>query len=116
MRMITMPGGRKPKIDGAYQDLVLKPIPGSDEFGGYKQQEEQIAAVNQSSTAEALPQGGAPMQYTPEDIFAKGTEREDEPGTFDSNPQKTVSLPVGSDTQILIELIKEKAPVTNQRF
>jgi hypothetical protein len=114
--MVTMPGGRKPKIDGAFQDVVLKPIPGSDEFGGYTQQEEQIAAVGKPPSDMLLPQDAAAMQYTPEDIFAKGTERQDEPGTFDSNPQQTVSLPVGTDTQILIELIKEKAPVTNQRF
>lgn len=112
-----MTGGRKPKIDGAYQDLVLKPIPGSGEFGGYKAQEEQIDAVSNPivTPSEVMATGGMP-QYRPEDIFAKGTERQDEPGTFDSNPQQTVSLPVGSDTQILIDLIKEKAPITNQRF
>jgi hypothetical protein len=112
-----MPGQRKPKIDGAFQDLVLKPIPGSDEFGGYTQQEEQIAAVGGPPAGlaqEVTATGGMP--YKPEDIFAKGTEREGEPGTFDSTPQDVVSLPVGTDTQILIELIKEKAPITNQRF
>jgi hypothetical protein len=111
-----MPGGRKPKVDGAYQDLTLKPIPGSDEFGGYTQQEEQIAAVGTPPSDMLIPQDAAAMQYKPEDIFAKGTERQDEAGTFDSTPQDVVSLPVGTDIQILVELIKEKAPVTIQRF
>lgn len=111
-----MPGGRKPKIDGAFQDLTLKPIPGSDEFGGYTQQEKQIAAVGKPPSDMLLQEDVAAMQYKPEDIFAKGTEREDESGTFDSTPQNVVSLPAGTDTQILIELIKEKAPITIQRF
>ncbi len=111
-----MPGGRKPKVDGAYQDLTLKPIPGSDKFGGYTQQEEQIAAVGSPPSNMLIPQDAAAMQYKPEDIFSKGTERQDEAGTFDSTPQDVVSLPVGTDTQILVELIKEKAPVTIQRF
>ena len=34
-----------PKVDGAYQDATLKPIPDPDTFGGRKQQEAQIAAV-----------------------------------------------------------------------
>jgi len=33
------------KVDGAFPDLTLKPIPGAEEYGGYKAQEEQIAAV-----------------------------------------------------------------------
>jgi hypothetical protein len=45
-----------------------------------------------------------------------GRKPKDEPGTFDSTPQQAVSMPVGTDTQILIELIKEKAPITIQRF
>jgi len=109
-----MPGGRKPKVDGAFQDAVLKPIPGTGDFGSYTQQEEQIAAVPMIKD-EVMATGGMP-QYTPEDILSKPTERADEPGTFDSTPQQAVSMPVGTDTQILIELIKEKAPITTQRF
>lgn len=116
-----MPGGRKgktPKIDGAYQDLVLKPIPGSDEYRGYTNQEEQISAVGGPPPGlqqQVAATGGMP-RYKPEDIFAKPTERINESGLADTQPQQIVELPPATDTQILIELIKEKAPITAQRF
>jgi len=114
-----MPGGRKGniKVDGAFQDVTLKPIPGSEEFGGYKAQEEQIDAVGNPivTPAEVMATGGMP-QYKPEDIFAKPTERINESGLADTQPQQIVQLPPNTDTQILIELIKEKAPITIQRF
>jgi hypothetical protein len=35
------------KVDGAFQDAVLKPIPGTGDFGGYQAQENQIDHWNQ---------------------------------------------------------------------
>ena len=101
---------------GAYQDIVAPPRKEGDPTGQTTAIENQIDAVGTPPADMLIPQDAAAMQYKPEDIFAKFTEREDEPGTFDSTPQDVVSLPVGTDTQILVELIKEKAPITIQRF
>ena len=64
---------------------------------------------------EAIDTGGM-LNYKQEDIFNKQSENPDESGLADTLGQETVSLPQGTDTQIIIELIKEKAPVTRQRF
>ena len=105
--MIKMPGGRKPKVDGAFQDVALKPIPGSGEFGGYKAQEEQIDAVGNPivTPAEVMATGGMP-QYKPEDIFAKPTERIDESGLADTQKQEIVDLPNDINLDIIKEIIQ----------
>ena len=102
-----MPGGRKPKVDGAFQDVTLKPIPGSGEFGGYKAQEEQIDAVGNPivTPAEVMATGGMP-QYTPEDIFAKPTERQDESGLADTQAQEVVNLPIDTNLDVIKEIIQ----------
>jgi len=101
-----MPGGRKTKIDGAFQDVTLKPIPGSDEFGGYKAQENQIDAVGTPPADMLIPQDAAAMQYKPEDIFAKFTEREDESGLADTQKQEIVDLPNDINLDIIKEIIQ----------
>jgi hypothetical protein len=101
-----MPGGRKPKIDGAFQDVTLKPIPGSDKFGGYTQQENQIDAVGKPPADMFLPEDAAAMQYKPEDIFAKPTERKDESGLADTQAQEVVNLPIDTNLDVIKEIIQ----------
>ncbi len=108
-----MPRGRKPstlkqatdtKLDGAYADLQAIP---DDEYGGRTQQEAQIGAiqreVQQTSGAPTL--GNLP-QYTPEDVLGKPTENVNESIFADSSKQQTQSLPAGSNTQILLDIIQ----------
>ena len=104
--------GRKPsklkqatdtKLDGAYADLQAIP---DDEYGGRTQQEAQIGAiqreVQQTSGAPTL--GNLP-QYTPEDVLGKPTENMGESIFADSSKQ-TESLPSGTNTQILLDIIQ----------
>tara|TARA_B100001094_G_scaffold242596_1_gene238660 strand:+ start:1167 stop:1529 length:363 start_codon:yes stop_codon:yes gene_type:complete len=105
--------GRKPsklkqatdtKLDGAYADL--KAIP-DDEYGGRTKQEAQIGAVQR----EVQQSGGAPSlsalpQYSPEDVLGKPTENMDESIFADSSKQQTESLPSGTNTQILLDIIQ----------
>ena len=111
-----MPGGRKPKVDGAYQDLALKPIPGSDEYGGYKAQEDQIAAVNQAAdNTIGMPTVGSMPQYTPQDLFRE-TENPKESGLANTNMQEVVQIDQNTNTQILIDMIKEQSNIAKLRF
>ena len=108
--MIKMPGGRKGniKVDGAFQDVTLKPIPGSEEFGGYKAQEEQISAVGGPTPGlqEAVAATGGMPGYKPEDIFAKPKERIDESGLADTQKQEIVDLPNDINLDIIKEIIQ----------
>jgi len=111
-----MPGGRKPKIDGAYQDLTLKPIPGSDEYGGYKAQEDQIAAVKQEvEDTMGMPTVANMPQFQPQDIF-RTSEREEESGLQNTNMQEVVPIDQNTNTQILIDMIKEQSDIAKLRF
>ena len=59
---------------------------------------------------------GGMLNYQPQDILGMPTDRPDESGLADTSGQEFVNLPQGTDVEILVELIKEKAPVTRQRF
>jgi len=111
-----MPGGRKPKIDGAYQDLTLKPIPGSDEYRGYTNQEEQIAAVKQEvEDTMGMPNVANMPQFQPQDIY-RTSEREEESGLQNTNMQEVVPIDQNTNTQILIDMIKEQSDIAKLRF
>tara|TARA_R100001463_G_scaffold20115_3_gene49136 strand:- start:1330 stop:1668 length:339 start_codon:yes stop_codon:yes gene_type:complete len=102
------------KVDGAYADIVAPPRMKGDPTGQSKALDEQANAISPLAQ-EAIDTGGM-LNYQPEEMFDRQSERPDESGLADTLGQETVSLPQGTDTQILIELIKEKAPVTRQRF
>ena len=92
------------KIDGAYADL--KAIP-DDEFGGRANQERQIAALKaEVENTGGLPNVGNLSQYTPEDVLSKTTEKVNESIFADSSKQQTESLPSGTNTQILLDIIQ----------
>lgn len=102
------------KVDGAYADIVAPPRKKGDPTGQSTALTNQADAISPLAQ-EAIDTGGM-LNYKPQDIIAMPSERPDESGLADTLGQETVSLPQGTDTQILIELIKEKAPVTSQRF
>lgn len=87
-----------PKVDGAYQDATLKPIPDPDTFGGRKQQEAQIAAVGN----EAAETGGVPdVRNMPQPMnIAAPTNRVLEPITegVPIGPGGNGAKPVPTDT------------------
>jgi len=102
------------KVDGAYADIVAPPRKKGDPTGQSTALTNQTDAISPLAQ-EAIDTGGM-LNYKQEDIFNKQSENPDESGLADTLGQETVSLPQGTDTQIIIELIKEKAPVTRQRF
>ena len=119
--MKTMPRGRKPsvlkqqtdtKLDGAYTDLQA--IPDDPEFGGRKIQESIIDATKQGGEPMVIPQ--TQSAYQPADILSLPTENIEESGLQDSDPQEEVTLLPGSDTDVLIDLIKEASPAARLRF
>lgn len=106
-----MPRGRKPstlkqmtdtKLDGAYADLEA--IPG-DEFGGRLLQEDMIALQR---SREASNTGVTPSQvrgFEAQDI-ARLSERESESIMADSTRGTQTTLPSGTNTQVLVDMIK----------
>ena len=100
------------KLDGAYADLQA--IPNDPEFGGGVKQQQMIDAVQ--STGGMPPAALTQPAFKPQDLFALPTERAAESGLADSNPMQEVGLNPGSDTQILIDIIKEESPTARLRF
>ena len=108
-----MPRGRKPstlkqmtdtKLDGAYADL--KAIP-DDKFGGRLAQEDMIALQRSraaSDTGVTASQVGG--KFEAQDI-ARMTERESESIMSDSTRGTQTTLPSGTNTQILVDMIKD---------
>jgi hypothetical protein len=106
-----MPRGRKPstlkqmtdtKVDGAYADL--KAIP-DDEFGGRLLQEDMIALQRSRAASDT---GVTPSQvrgFEAQDI-ARLSERESESIMADSTRGTQTTLPSGTNTQVLVDMIK----------
>tara|TARA_B100000214_G_scaffold363851_1_gene329798 strand:+ start:898 stop:1248 length:351 start_codon:yes stop_codon:yes gene_type:complete len=102
------------KVDGAYADIVAPPRKKGDPTGQSTALTEQADAI--SPLAQQAVDTGGMLNYQPQDILGMPTDRPDESGLADTSGQEFVNLPQGTDVEILVELIKEKAPVTRQRF
>ena len=100
--------------DGVFADIVAPNRMKGDPTGQSKALDEQANAVSPPAQ-EAVDTGGM-LNYQPQDILGMPTDRPDESGLADTSGQEFVNLPQGTDVEILVELIKEKAPVTRQRF
>lgn len=107
-----MPRGRKPsqlkqatdtKLDGAYADL--KAIP-DDEFGGRMLQEDIIALQGERARSTTGITPSEVSGFEPQDI-ARKTEREGESILTDSTAMQDTTLPSGTNTQILIDMIQD---------
>ena len=96
------------KVDGAYQDAVLKPIPGTGDFGSYQGQEEQIAAVGAPppGLAEQVVQtNGVPQAPQVPNIYGV-SDRPLESVRQDTAGDSFVELPPASNLQVTKELLK----------
>mgnify|MGYP006872232504 CR=1 FL=1 len=102
------------KVDGAYADIVAPPRKKGDPTGQSTALTNQADAISPLAQ-EAIDTGGM-LNYKPQDIIAMPSERPDESGLTDTLGQETVALQPGTNTQLLIELTKEKAPDTRQRI
>ena len=100
--------------DGVFADIVAPPRKKGDPTGQTTALENQAGAI--SPQAQSTVNTGGMLNYQPQDILGMPTDRPDESGLADTSGQEFVNLPQGTDVEILVELIKEKAPVTRQRF
>ena len=107
-----MPRGRKPstlkqmtdtKVDGAYADLEA--IPG-DEFGGRLLQEDMIALERERVSSDTGVTASQVRGFEAQDI-ARLTERESESIMADSTRGTQTTLPSGTNTQVLVDMIKD---------
>ena len=107
-----MPRGRKPstlkqmtdtKVDGAYGDL--ESIPG-DEFGGRLLQEDMIALERERVASDTGVTASQVRGFEAQDI-ARMTERESESIMADSTRGTQTTLPSGTNTQVLVDMIKD---------
>tara|TARA_R100001509_G_C4884147_1_gene221315 strand:- start:6857 stop:7213 length:357 start_codon:yes stop_codon:yes gene_type:complete len=107
-----MPRGRKPstlkqmtdtKVDGAYADLEA--IPG-DEFGGRLLQEDMIALERERVASDTGVTASQVRGFEAQDI-ARLTERESESIMTDSTRGTQTTLPSGTNTQVLVDMIKD---------
>lgn len=107
-----MPRGRKPstlkqmtdtKVDGAYADLEA--IPG-DEFGGRLLQEDMIALERERVASDTGVTASQVKGFEAQDI-ARLTERESESIMADSTRGTQTTLPSGTNTQVLVDMIKD---------
>ena len=107
-----MPRGRKPstlkqmtdtKLDGAYADL--KAIP-DDEFGGRLAQEDMIALQRSRAASDTGVTASQVGGFQAQDI-ARMTERESESIMSDITRGTQTTLPSGTNTQILVDMIKD---------
>lgn len=107
-----MPRGRKPstlkqmtdtKVDGAYADLEA--IPG-DEFGGRLLQEDMIALERERVASDTGVTASQVRGFESQDI-ARMTERESESIMTDSTRGTQTTLPSGTNTQVLVDMIKD---------
>jgi len=101
------------KVDGAYADLVAPPRKKGDPTGQSKVLGEQVDAVSPLAQ-EAIDTGGM-LNYNKEDIF-RPTENKNQPGLTNTNPQQVVQSDPNTNTQILIDMIKEQSNIAKLRF
>ena len=100
--------------DGVFAEIVAPPRKKGDPTGQSTALGNQTDAI--SPLAQQAVNTGGMLNYQPQDILGMPTDRPDESGLADTSGQEFVNLPQGTDVEILVELIKEKAPVTRQRF
>ena len=107
-----MPRGRKPstlkqmtdtKVDGAYADLKVIP---DDEFGGRLLQEDMIALERERVASDTGVTASQVEGFEAQDI-ARLSERESESIMTDSTRGTQTTLPSGTNTQILVDMIKD---------
>ena len=91
------------KLDGAYADL--KAIP-DDEFGGRLAQEDMIALQRSRAASDTGVTASQVRGFQAQDI-ARLTERESESIMSDSTKGTQTTLPSGTNTQILVDMIKD---------
>ena len=101
------------KVDGAYADIVAPPRKKGDPTG------QSTALTNQADAISPLAQEavdtGGMLNYQPQDIF-RPAENELETGLSDTNPQQVVQTNPNTNTQILIDMIKEQSNIAKLRF
>ena len=101
------------KVDGAFQDAVLKPIPGTGDFGGYQAQEEQIAAVGGPPEATGVQEAAAftqALQPQPLPNIYGTSDRPLESVRQDTAGDSFVELPPATNVKVTRELLKRFYP------
>jgi len=105
------------KVDGAFQDAVLKPIPGTDEFGAYQAQEQQISAVGGPPADMLTPDDAAALEASRAAALAQplpniyGTsDRPLESVRQDTAGDSFVELPPATNIKVTRELLKRFYP------
>jgi len=100
------------KVDGAFQDAVLKPIPGTGDLGSYQAQENQIAAVappEATGVQEAAAFTQA-LQSQPLPNIYGVSDRPLESVRQDTVGDSFVELPPATNIQVTRELLKRFYP------
>jgi hypothetical protein len=105
------------KVDGAFQDAVLKPIPGTGDFGGYQAQEEQIAAVGGPPADMLTPDDAAALEASRAAALAKPlpniygiSDRPLESVRQDTAGDSFVELPPATNLKVTREILKRFYP------
>ena len=97
------------KVDGAFQDAVLKPIPGTGDLGSYQAQENQIAAVGGPPPESPLAQQTTAVPQPLPNIYGV-SDRPLESVKQDTVGDSFVELPPATNIQVTRELLKRFYP------
>jgi hypothetical protein len=97
------------KVDGAFQDAVLKPIPGTGDLGSYQAQENQIAAVGGPPPESPAVQQAAALAQPLPNIYGT-SDRPLESVRQDTAGDSFVELPPATNIKVTKELLKRFYP------